>query len=516
MSIHTAADGEERKRQVSMAVMAMNSAMAARYADEEAAMIAGEAAIMGSSPLDLSCGDLCGVALTGGAGRSMMEIQKFRRNFYAESQRNLFRFARLQAERNWFVRPVIGDTLAIFNHGFTLRGKEAKGWLNDAATGLPRIPLERISREAMYEYLVNTNVVAMWRRASKDNTVPYVMILDSATVEYEMVGGVKKITVDYASSRRKKLPDGMKQRLGDRAFKAITGGKKLEIMEGDKEWDFEVLTGGVESSFAVPAVTVIQDDLEFVEAVKVGDWNGAYRRRITLLHAKKGYGVQSGTNAGSVRTHAKRGQLAAINEWMKKLNGHANAATNFDQEFQNIVFPAEFFKDDIVAPSLARLLLFGGVPAVALLKSESQINGVSPYLMLILRARAFEFRRRFQWFLHRIYNSESFIGRMGDVPPLVPEWSDRLLYTIKELQERGQMLRTSGASRRTLREAAGLDHEEEAARNRQEIQDPDAVVPIFEDNQGLPQARYPQIYPATAGGQSGGAAGDPGRPTTQA
>jgi hypothetical protein len=515
MTIHAGGDGEDRKRQIGMAVMAMNEALASRYAQEEAEFIAGEAAIMASSPMDLSCGDLCGVALTGGTGRSMMEIQKFRRNFYGETPRNLFRFARLQAERNWFVRPVVEDTLAIFNHGFDVQGAEAKKWLRDTRTNLPKLPLARIAREAMYEYLVNTNVVAMWRRASREGAVPYVMILDTSTVEYEMVAGARMIKVDYSTSRRRKLPENMKTVLGERAFKAIVGGKRLEISEGDQEWDFEVLTGGVESSFAVPAVTVIQDDLEFVEAVKVGDWNGAYRRRITLLHATKGYGVQSGTNAGSVRTHAKRGQLQSINEWMKKLNGHHNMATNFDQDFKNITFPAEFFKDDIVAPSLARLLLFGGIPAVALLKSESQINGVSPYLMLILRARAFEFRRRFQWFLHRIFNAESFIGRMGDAPPLVPEWSDRLLYTIKEMQERTQTLRTSGASRRTLREEAGLNHAEESRRNRDEIQDPDAVVPVFEDNQGLSQARYPGIYPVAAG-QSSGSQGDPGRPSAQA
>jgi hypothetical protein len=508
-------DPMEAKKEQSARRLAALQAAATRRANDEADHVQAEALLLQASNFSgyESAG---GAALPVGGGRSMIDVQGYRRNFYRLGFVNCCKMARLQAERNWFARPVVERNIALFGDGFRFNSPEAREWATDEETGLWRYPFQRIHDDALREWFTTTNVVALWRRDAPANKMPYVEILDAERCEVDLIGGVRLLKVDYKSKRNARLDAAVESRIGKRMYDAIKKGKVIEIADGDEEWDFEVMAGGKSShGLSIPSMTAIQDDLEFVEAVKAGDWNAAWRRRITILHAKKGYGVQSGTNAGTVRTHAKRKQLEAINTWLKELQGHGNAATNFDQEFEYVAFPKDFFSDEITAPAYARMLLWGGFSAVQLLKSESQITGVSPYLMLLLRSEAYHFRRRFGWFLSRIFESSSFRrGLSGDVPPLIPEWSDRLLMTIKEMSERADALAKSGASRRTVREASGLDHDQESRRNRQEAQDPDSVIPVFEPSQGLPAAHYTKIYTGKSSG-SAGSQGSPGRPTDQ-
>ncbi len=517
MSVDTGESAEAVKEASARRLAALQAA-STRRANEEAAHVVEESLLLQASYLN-SMESAGGAALPVGGGRSMIDVQKYRRNFYRLGFINCCKMARLQVERNWFARPVTERNLAIFGDGFRFNTKDARDFAVDPDTGLWRYPFQRIHDDALREWFTTSNIVALWRRDSAQGKMPYVEIIAAERCDYKVVSGVEMLTIDYSSKKNARLDAKLRARLGDRMYEAIRKGGKLEILDDDEEWDFEVMTGAKSSDgLAIPSMTVVQDDLEFVEAVKAGDWNAAWRRRITILHVTKGYGVQSGTNAGTVRTHAKRKQLQAINSWLKELQGHGNAATNFDQEFKHVVFPSDFFSDDITAPAYARMLLWGGLPAVQLLKSESQITGISPYLMALLRAEASMFRNRFRWFLSRIFEAESFRGKInGDVPPLVPEWSDKLLYTIEELQDQAEMLKASGASRRTLREGAGLDHEEEASRNKEEIKDPDGVIPVFENNQGLASARHVEIYPGAPGqaGQAESEPGKPGRPSAQ-
>ena len=68
-----------------------------------------------------------------------------------------------------------------------------------------------------------------------------------------------------------------------------------------------------------PALTSILDDLDFIEAVRVGDWNGADSRREVIRHTKMGGGVSSGPNAGTARNNAKSAEVKAIINWQRDL-----------------------------------------------------------------------------------------------------------------------------------------------------------------------------------------------------
>jgi|GEM_PF-3541877 len=519
MTASTGESAEEKIVQRKRQVAAFNAA-ATRRANDEAEFISSEAALMASAPFTNSDG-CCSAALPRtGRGRSMVEAQSYRVNFYGLPVDELCRFARVQARRNWFARPVIKKNMEIFGDGFRVVGEGVDEWLHNERTGLPRYPFRRVHDDALREWLTTSNIVAFWKKRKPGQpSLPYVEILSTENCRVETVGGVKVLKVFY-NHRRQSVGKTLAGSLGPRLTACLRHGKTLEIVQGtDADFDFAALSDDKDNcGLSVPSITTVQDDLEFIEAVRAGDWTGAWRRRVTIMHVKKGYGIQSGTNAGAVRTHAKRKQLKAISDWLKNLKGHGNAATNFDQEFEHVVFPKDFFGSDIVAGALNRLMIWGGFAAVLLLKSESQISGVSPYLMLQLRADAINFRERFADFLKRIFNSPSFRGDQdegeGSIPVFEFQWSNRLLYTFEELVKQGEALRKGGASMRTLRERTGLDHEEESKRTKAEASDPGSVIPVFEFQQGLSSAFYTTIYPGKTGSPAS-EPGSPGRPTDQ-
>jgi len=94
-------------------------------------------------------------------------------------------------------------------------------------------------------------------------------------VEYTVVGGVPQIQVTVP--RNPKLPKKLIPVMGQKMWDAIKEGKPLVIVKGeDSGYDFAVMKSGkMNKPLQAPSITSILDDLDFIEAVRVGDWNGA-------------------------------------------------------------------------------------------------------------------------------------------------------------------------------------------------------------------------------------------------
>jgi hypothetical protein len=65
---------------------------------------------------------------------------------------------------------------------------------------------------------------------------------------------------------------------------------------------------------------------------------------------------------------------------MKNILGKTDLTTDFDQEIDWITFPKEFFAPDMIEAALQRLVFWGGLAAILLLKTDSQITGLSAFL----------------------------------------------------------------------------------------------------------------------------------------
>lgn len=116
-------------------------------------------------------------------GKSMLDAQKFRANWYALDRKILGVIARLACQRNWFARPVHELNKSYYGHGFRFDSAAANDW---AAAD----PFRRIHDDLLDEYLVSDAVVAFWRSDPEPGKLPIIEIPDCEAVDYEVIGGI--------------------------------------------------------------------------------------------------------------------------------------------------------------------------------------------------------------------------------------------------------------------------------------------------------------------------------------
>jgi len=464
--------------------------------------------LMGSVPgygPDLSGAQCVSLPLAG--GQTVIGALKARPNWYLIARKEIDRLARLVVERNWFARSIHEQRVNVYSHGFRFTTAEANEW---AAGGV--YPFATYQQDMIQEWLVSRNLVVWWKRGADTGTLPVLNVPNNGDVEFDCIGGVQQITLTFETKRN--LPDSMEGKLGKRLFEAIKKGKKLVIAEGDTDFDFRVMKSGksLAPGFQVSPLVTIFEDLDFIEAIRVGDWNGAKARWEIIRQTKKGYAVTSGGNAGTPRNNAKPEDLRAIVKKMGDLLGKMDMATNFDHSIDYVIFPKEHFHPELLAEVKQRLLMFGGVFAVMLLKTDSQIVGLGEFLMQMLRNEVLKFREEFAKLLTSIFSADSFRSGVPGAPELVPSWSVKPLYSAKALNELIVTHATYGLSApQSLRELMDLDSAAESELMLQAHEDPKKYTPPFEPRQGI-AAGF--VTPEPAGGNQNQQVmpADPGRP----
>jgi hypothetical protein len=489
------------------AAAGMSAAESARQALSELLPRAIE--LLGSAPgcygPELS-GEMC-VSLPLAGRQTLIGALRNRPNWYLVARKEIDKLARLVVERNWFARSIHEQRLNVYSHGFRFTTKEAREW-----AGKGTYPFVRYQKDMIEEWLVSRNLVVWWKKNPESGKLPALNVPNNGDVEFEVIGDVQQITLTFETKRN--LAPEMEAKLGKRLFEAIKKGKKLVIAEGDLEFDFRVMKSGKSAApgFPVSPIVTIFDDLDFIEAIRVGDWTGAKARWELIRQTKKGYAVTSGPSSGTPRNNAKPAELKAIVKKMAEIMGKLDMATNFDHDISYVTLPQEFFHPDLLAEVKQRLLMFGGVFAVMLLKTDSQIVGLGEFLMQMLRNEVLSFREEFSKLLFSIYQAESFRSGVPDAPELIPLWSVKPLYSAKALNELITTQATYGlAAPQTLRELLDIDNDAESARMLESHEEPKQFTPPFEPRQGI-SAGF--VVPEPAGGNQTQQAlpGEPGRP----
>lgn len=473
------------------------SARAATRENPSAKWLLAQAVDLMASGMPLSAENIRSAGIPFTRGKTMLDAQKFRVNWYGLDRRSLGKIARLVVERNWFAATVHKINKGLYGSGFRFADPAAATWA-------PDYPFKQVHDDMLEEWLVSDAVIAFWRVDAEVGTLPVIEIPDVDEVEYSVLGGVPRIEVTVP--RNAKIDPKLKATLGDKMWDCIFSGKKLVIVKGDSSsgYDFAVMKGGKSSKpIQAPAITSILDDLDYIEAVRVGDWNGAWSRREIIRHTKKGFGVSSGPNAGTTRNNAKYAEIQAILKAMKNILGKADVATNFDQEIAWLTFPKDFFSSAMLDAALQRLIFWGGLAAVLLLKTDSQITGLSGFLTDRIRSQVETFREDFRPFIASIFNSPSFTKNFPDAPDLTPAWSVKQLYTGDALIKLTTMYSTYGVvAPQTIREMVGVDDARESARMKLAHARREDFTPPYEPRQGLLPSLFPEDFgdPAPAPG----------------
>ncbi len=442
----------------------------------------------------------CKVAGLRGHGRTLADLQAFRTSWANLDVAKQIKVCRNAVQNNWYAGMVHNSRLAVYGHGFRFSTEAAREYAGMEGAGLEEryeagspaaYPWADVVNDILYDYLAVDNVVAMWRKGLDE--LPHIVVYDAEDVQYSAVGGVKKITLNVERNAAMAVDTENRayyvKQLGERMYDACCRGGELTVVRGqDPDWNFDVLTRGKRrAEYVTPSLVAVLDDLDFLEMVKVGDWNGAYTRKDIFRTATKGSGVSSGSNAGRPMNNATPKNLRDLKGAMEKSSGLTNWAQNWDTKLGFEVFPAEFFGEDLCKDAVKRLVAWGGLHAAMLMDGFSQVSGISPYMARLERPCAQRCRRDVAEFCERIFNDPSF--RRNDLEiKLVPEFNDSVLYNTEELVRLVEhQLSHAVISAETARRIHGVDSKEESSRIRASHDDPLGFTPVHEPRQGMVQ-----------------------------
>jgi hypothetical protein len=455
-------------------------------------------------------------------GAAQVNKARVRNCWDALTPRQLFGVCRTTAKTNWFLTWALRLKQVFYGSGFRFESKEAREWTHrrkgdDVAR---RFDWAATMNDVWRELVVQDNCIVFWRRREdRDQALPLLNVVPCEGVTYSSVLSDEVLKIHLKQRLVRDLDEGFRERHGERYYQAVVSGKPLEIKSWeDEEFDFRVFTRGKRGSgMETPSMVSILDDLEYLELIRVGDYNAALKRKDFIRQTKKGYAVGNGPLSGQNVHHLKRTQKTAIQGAMQDISGAADLTTNFDIGIEFPHVPAEFFNDMTSRSAMRRLMNWGGFATLLLQEGLSRIHGVSPYLMNVTRAEVFHTRDLVADFMQGIFESDSFLGTaLGTAPDLRPIWSNSMLYTFEEYVPVINAMMTHGlASPQTIRERyLDLDEEQESELMKQAHEDRQRYTPPHESRQGLLEKLFPQDYHTsetgtTASPKDGGDGGNP-------
>lgn len=459
---------------------------------------------------------------TGGEGTRPTRL---RINWEDKDERERFEMVREAANFNWYARLVLGMREAFFGHGFRWGGDEKAKRRRKKLMSKPAFaqwPWERFISDLWSEFCQMENVVLLWKRnvpeGENASELPPINVLRCEQVKYQPALSFERILVKF--DKDTKLPPEADEVLGAKVADAIRTGTEWDSAK-DPAYDFAVLTSGKRGhGFRPPALLSVVDDLEFLEMIKVGDFNASKMRKDIIRHTKRGYAITSGPAAGTNLQHLTAPQKKLILEnYKQKVRGDSNVVTNFDVAIDYVLMDPGFFGDDVTKSVMRRLAAWGGFAAVMLRDGFSQVQGVSPYATQALRAEAGRARGLVRALVEDVFSRRSFLGMHHDdaAGALIPAWSQHVLYSSEELIKLATFLHISGtAAPQWIREELfDLDSDEQSALMKLAHKDRKGVSPPWESRQNLLPAIFqdelmPKEPPGTRAAGDKGDGGDPG------
>lgn len=451
-----------------------------------------------------SAGGRIPAAIAPGGGRTLIDGQKMRNNWARVPIRQQIATCRRVAELNWFASGVLRLRLNVSLSGFALKmprktGKPGVETLNatlqQVETEAGAYDVAALANDIAWEDLVASNVVALWRKGQRH---PMVTILDGEQLEYRSCGGLERITLSLSQDKIMANDQGNRdhyiEALGARWYAAACKGGSMTILRGqDQDWEFEVMAQGKRRGvFCAPELVSLLDDLDWIELMKVGDWNLGWFRKDVLRLIRKGYAVTVGQGAGVNSVNITKKDIDALGKGMSSLDGNANIPLNHDVQIDYLTLDPTSFDPKQMESCIERLLFWGGIEAVALFGSFSQQNGAAPSLMRNARVNVFTRRARIEAFLRRIFSHQEFEGILPAGATF--RWSVKCLYSIAEIMEIVRGTADGTASPQTRRDMLDLDDEIESQLHEEAHAHRKAYVPPFETRQALVAPLFPDEF----------------------
>lgn len=426
----------------------------------------------------------------------MAKSLKCRTDFLNMSPADAIATVRILSPRHWFLSPLQDTRKLFYDESPSLAGNEARAWNQVNGNRFRnRVDIARLTNDFFSEWLVSTNVIAIWkRRAPGEPALPAILFPDAEKCEIISDEGYLAVRVPASALIGETVLPTSKCIISKNPKRQV--GDSSDYQKG---WDFELCQKSKTSSgLEYPSSAIILDDLEMLELFRVGDWVGAWKRREALRHHKLGYGIASGPVASTKTGHASAARINATNKKMADINGPGDLATNFDHSMEWMVFPKDHFGHEAYAEINRRLIYHGGYCAMMLMASKSEMQANGGHLMHLLRQETRGIRARAgDRFLNLILNNPTYLGDEMDITPeLAIQWTEEGLYSVDDMLNRVTKLGRPGyVSPQTLREWIGVSDEKESERMRAAHENRNNYAPPYEYAQGMLPQLFPEEFP---------------------
>jgi hypothetical protein len=404
-----------------------------------------------------------------------------------------FEKARQLWKHQWFVREIIRMRYNFYTYGFAIKSEEKKpskalkSWERNC-----RRMYRRYAREAFYEFLLQDNVVGLWRQ--QGGRPP--LVIEPERCELNDLFGNEILKIRHGISQEHITTIGAFSRSEEKEFKKVNNELKLD--HENKTFGFDILRRErMGAGFGVPSVTPIFTTAANMTSLEVGDASLAAACRMVMELHLMGHEIKGGPHAGNKAHFWNENRAKAFEKSIKGKLGHNRLTANFDHKIvQAANWPDPKILDEKrYASGITRMAIWG-MPLGQMLLNKS----LNPFLLPMLKYQAIAERELMAEHLYTV-----FTEGLGAPEDMKCVWSNRC---FSDPRVAADLLKTGLASgplsQGTFLEESGFDKEEERENKAEEAGLPKTqTTPIFDAAHGDPNKKQPGRKPGTRDGEGG-------------
>jgi len=408
-------------------------------------------------------------------GRVEAELSKAQDN--PQGRREQFQKARLHFKYQLFIRGIILLRYAFYHFGFRVGSEEKK-----PSTRLVkweesnRAMYRRYARDTWLEWLVQDNVVGLWRQQGGKPPLVY----PPENCKFQDVFGNEVLTIIHNITSEHITTIGGFSRTEQKEFVKTPNEMKLD--HKNSVFGFDVLrrerTG---AGFGVPAVASAFLPIAEMISLDVASQTLAAACRTVLEQHKMGYEIKSGIHAGSKANHWNTKRSDGFETKTKGKTGHVRVSTNFDHDVvQCANWPdPKHFGEAKFSGAMMRLANWA-MPLGQMLLGKN----LNPFVLPMLKYQAIAEREYVAEHLRTV-----FIQALGAPEEIKLVWSNECFSDPRifaDLLKTG--LAAGPVSQSSYLEQSGFDPEQERERKSEEAKLPKGqTTPIYDAAHGPPK-----------------------------
>lgn len=395
-----------------------------------------------------------------------------------KSQLNeIFKQASRWATANMFINRVVRLRTAFYNFGLDLvplSGKpdekdKLKEWTADRKN---KRLLRDMTRDVWREYLIQRNVIAVWRKSSKRP-----VFWKPWECDYKDELGIERLVLNLALSEEARR-DIIKELTSEERTEFIRNPTILKLTHASEAFGFSVLKEeSLGNGLGFPELYSIFQEARQFESMQVGDNQRGDTWRDIYEQHQMGHEIKAGFHSGSKAHFINAKRVTDFTNAIKGKKGRIRMPTNFDHK---ILFPGldpAVFEWKKFQGVVERMMLWA-MPLGQMVISRS----LNPYLLPVLKTDALNEREDVAPLLDELLND---VVKPSGIPCRV-KWSNAC---FKDPKVAAQIL-TNGVnggmtSQETWQLDNDLDPEKERALKLKEAALPKSqTTPIYDSSHG--------------------------------